>query len=136
MFVEEALLPENQRKIRCFGAQAALLAEATRLHARGGAVGFTANLEVAPKSDDQFNWTRKVTFQLSEHELPLLTSVFLGFLQKCEFTRSGKAILFERQSAKLFVSATQGAGNLFALSLERRCHACRTQILNNLNEDP
>lgn len=90
MFVEEALLPANQRKIRCFGAQAALLAEATRLHARGVAVGFTVNLEVAPKSGDQFNWTRKVTFQLSEHELPLLTSVFLVFFRNANSLGLGK----------------------------------------------
>lgn len=117
MFVEDAVLPANHKKIRCFGTKAALVVEATRLHAKGIEIKFTVNLEVEPNSGDQFNWTRKVTFQLSEHELPVLTSVFLGFLQKCEFTRSGKAILFERQPAKLFVSATQGAGNIFALPL-------------------
>jgi hypothetical protein len=109
--------PSEQAKVRCYGAQAALTAEATPLLVKGEPCGDTVNLEVAPRQGETFNWRRKITIQLSKTELPLIAAVCLGYLPNAHFKRPGKGIVIERQSNKLFISASQGSGNVFALPL-------------------
>ncbi len=99
-----ALLP----KVRCYGSRAALTVEASPLIHKGAPVGWTLNLDVAPKNGDSVQWQRKITVQLSETELPLFAGVCLGYLPRAEFRRATKGIIIERQPNRLFVSATQG----------------------------
>lgn len=109
------LSPVYQAKVRCFGSTGALTVEATLLHKKGTVYGDTVNLDVAPKDSDRVQWDRKITLQLSETELPILASVCLGYLPKAQFKRPDKGIVIERQPNKLYVCATQGAGNNFSL---------------------
>ena len=107
--------PSDQAKVRCFGSTGALTVEATLLHKKGKACGDTVNLDIAPKNKDGVQWDRKITLQLSDTELPILAAVCLGYLPKAQFKRPDKGIVVERQVNKLYFSATQGAGNNFAL---------------------
>lgn len=109
--------PSTQPKVRCFGSNAALTVEATPLLTKGEPTGHTVNLDVAPRLGENVEWSRKITVQLSDTELPIMAGVCLGFLPKAHFKRSGKGIIIERQAGKLFISATQGSGSAFALPL-------------------
>ena len=107
--------PSEQAKVRCYGSSSALTIEATKLHKNKVECGDTVNLDVAPKDGNGVQWDRKITVQLSENELPILAAVCLGYLPKAQFKRPDKGIVVERQVNKLYVSATQGAGNNFSL---------------------
>jgi len=109
--------PSEQAKVRCYGSSSALTIEATKLHKNNVECGDTVNLDVAPKGDNGVQWDRKITVQLSENELPILAAVCLGYLPKAEFKRPGKGVVVQRQENKIYVSATQGAGNNFALPI-------------------
>lgn len=111
------LSPSDQPKVRCYGANAALTVEATPLMVKGVPDGHTVNLDVAPRQGENVLWAQKITIQLSDTELPILAAVCLGFLPKAHFKRSDKGIFVERQPNKLFISATQGSGKVFALPL-------------------
>lgn len=117
MHNEAELSPSDQPKVRCFGSNAALTVEATPLLVKGVPHGHTVNLDVAPRQGENVIWARKITVQLSDTELPIMAAVCLGYLPKAHFKRSGKGIFIERQPNKLFVSATQGSGNAFALPI-------------------
>ncbi|MCG8614306.1 MAG: hypothetical protein MI864_27655 [Pseudomonadales bacterium] len=111
------ITPSDRPKVRCFGSNAALTVEATPLLTKGIASGHTVNLDVAPRHGENVDWKRKITIQLSDTELPIFASVCLGFLPNAHFKRSDKGIIIKRQPNKLFVSATQGSGCVFALPL-------------------
>lgn len=108
--------PASQPKWRSFGANAALTVEATPLLVKGEPAGWTVNLEVAPIMNHNADWSRKIQLQLSEVELPILASVLLGFLPRCQFKRPGKGIYVERQPGKLFLRGSHNAEN-YALPL-------------------
>jgi hypothetical protein len=110
-----AFSPADQAKVRCFGSTGALTVEATLLQKNGAACGDTVSLDVAPKDSNGVQWDRKITLQLSTTELPILAAVCLGYLPKAQFKRPDKGIVIERQDNKLYVCATQGAGNNFSL---------------------
>ena len=107
--------PADQQKVKCYGQAAALTVEATPLLHKGVSVGVTVNLEMAPIIDRDVDWSRKITVQLSEDELPVFAAVLLGYLPKCHFKRSDKGIFVERQNGKMFFKATAGAGNNFVM---------------------
>lgn len=109
--------PALQPKVRCFGSRAALTAEATVLVKEGAAPLAVLNLELAPRDGEHINWKSKIVLQLGEDDLPLLCSVCLGYLPKVEFKRPTKGIVVERQPNRLFISASQGSGNCYALPL-------------------
>lgn len=109
--------PAAQEKARCFGAGAALTVEATPLMHRGEPVGWTVNLDIAPRNRDSIEWQRKLTLQLSENELPIMAAVCLGLLPSATFKRPQKGIRIERQPGRLFISATQGRGNAYSLPI-------------------
>ena len=109
--------PANQRKVKCFGSKAALTVEACPLITNGEMSGETLNLDVAPRERENVIWEKKITVQLSENELPIFACVCLGYLPKGEFKRPSKGITVERQSNKLYISATQGAGNIHGLPI-------------------
>ena len=109
--------PASQAKVRCFGSKAGLTAEATVLLKDGAEPLAALNLEVAPRDGERINWKSKIVLQLGEDDLPLLCCVCLGYLPKAEFKRPTKGIVVERQPNRLFISATQGSGNCYALPL-------------------
>ena len=110
--------PADQPKVRCYGYQAALTVEGTRLTSQHNPHGIaTVNLDIAPNQGSQVDWSHKITLQLSDTELPVLAAVCLGYLPSAQFKRPTKGIYIERQDNKLFVSASQGAGNQFALPI-------------------
>jgi hypothetical protein len=109
--------PSLQEKVRCYGARAALTAEATFIIRDGQPAVAALNLDVAPRHAEHVQWTKKITLQLGEAELPLFAALCLGFLPKVHFKRPTKGIVIERQSNKLFVSATQGQGTAYALPI-------------------
>lgn len=109
--------PSLQEKVRCYGARAALTAEATSIVRDGQPPVAAVNLDVAPRHGEQIQWAKKITLQLGEAELPLFAALCLGFLPKVHFKRPTKGIVIERQPNKLFVSATQGQGTAYALPI-------------------
>ncbi len=105
--------PSEQPKVKCFGSSAGMTVEATTLKEGEGAA--TITLELAPKQGGHFIWEKKIALQLSDIELPELAAVCLGYLPKANFKRKTKGIEIIRQPNKLFVSASQGSGNVCAL---------------------
>lgn len=69
-----------QQKVRCYGSSAALTVEATSLLVKGVEAGHTVNLDVAPRLGEEVIWDKKITFQLSETELAIMTGLCLGYL--------------------------------------------------------
>ena len=107
----------DQAKVKCFGGQAALCAEATFINRESSPQIPTINLEVAPRLAENFAWDRKIVIQLSNSELPLACALLMGYLPKLHLKRPDKGIEIERQSNKLFVRASAGAGKLFVLPI-------------------
>ena len=101
-------------KVKIYGGQAALCAEAICINKNGQPV-FTVNLEVAPKDNTQTHWQKKILIQLSQSELPMVCSVLLGYQSTVHLKRPGKGIELIRQTDNLFIRGSQGVGNLFAL---------------------
>jgi len=62
--------PSLQEKVRCYGARAALTAEATSIVRDGQPPVAAVNLDVAPRHGEQIQWAKKITLQLGEAELP------------------------------------------------------------------
>jgi hypothetical protein len=106
-----------QQKVRCYGSSAALTVEATSLLVKRVEAGHTVNLDVAPRLGEEVIWDRKITFQLSETELPIMAGLCLGYLPKAVFKRPGKGLELNRQAGKIFLSATQGSGAVYALPI-------------------
>lgn len=106
--------PNNQKKVRCFGGSAALTIEATQLLRDQVSVD-TLNIELAAVHSRQADWANKITFQLSEDELPIFAAILLGQLPKHEFKRTTKGVLVERQPSRIFFKATEGAGKNYLL---------------------
>lgn len=102
----------SNEKVKCFGASAALCAEATTPKDKDTP---TLTLEVAPRSGESVNWDRKITIQLSTSELPIFCGVLSGLLPCLHFKRPDKGIRIERQAGNIYVVATQGRENSFSL---------------------
>ncbi|MFC1337316.1 MAG: hypothetical protein G8D81_20815 [gamma proteobacterium symbiont of Clathrolucina costata] len=107
----------DQPKVKCFGSKAALCAEATFITKDSAPPVPTINLEVAPRIAESVAWDRKVVMQLSDSELPLVCAVLMGYIPKLHLKRPDKGIELERQVNKIFVRASAGSGNLFALPI-------------------
>ncbi len=105
----------QQAKVRCFGKQAAITAEATVIRRDGHPPIPTVNLEVAPREGAEVNWSRKIVIQLSDQELPVLCGLFVGYIQRLHLKRPGKGIEIERQQGGIYIKASAGHGVLFAL---------------------
>lgn len=103
-------------KLHLYGAAAAITIEGSSKQTQDGTY-HTVNLDVAPKPDDRVDWSRKISMQLSPNELVLLCGILLGYAPNAHFQRPGKGINIERQSQKVFISASAGHGNRFALPL-------------------
>jgi hypothetical protein len=101
--------PSERQKVKCYGSSAALTVEATRLGDDTLSAGHTVNLELARKhASTGFNWSNKITIQLSEAELVLMACVCMGYLPEAKFQRPNKGLTIQRQPNKLYVTASQG----------------------------
>jgi hypothetical protein len=109
-------MSQYQEKVKCFGGKAALTCEATFVSRDNRQVP-TINLEVAPKEGQAFNWSRKITVQLGEQELPLLCALFLGFVPSLKIAREDKGIEVIRQDKNIFLKATGAKRGLFAMPI-------------------
>lgn len=63
-----------------------------------------------------YDWKNKVSVQITMQELPVITGVFLGVIEKCEFKNHGdannKGFSFENQGKTLFCRVfAPGAGH-------------------------
>jgi len=54
----------------------------------------------------KYDWKSKIRVQLTVQELPVVTALFLGYVQNCEFLNHGpdknKGFAFERQQGKIY----------------------------------
>lgn len=103
------------QKVRSYGSKAALTAEATLIIKEGHTPVPTINLEVAPRSGPDVDWSKKIIVQLSDQELPVLCALFMGYIQTLHFKRPGKGIEIMRQKGGIYIKASAGYGALFAL---------------------
>jgi len=102
-------------KIKCYGQSSALCAEAT--FTQGSESIPTINLEVAPKDGKDYAWARKIIIQLSDNELPLVCCVLMGYIPSVHLKRQTKGIEIRRQKNSLYVKASSGKDNVFALPI-------------------
>jgi len=107
---------QQQPKLHCYGSKAAVTFEGTTKSNTDGIV-HTLNIDVAPMLDKRVDWNRKISLQLSHNELVILAGICLGFAKAHHLQRPGKGIKIERQSGNLYMSASAGKGNLFALPM-------------------
>jgi len=107
---------QQQPKLHCYGSSAAATFEGTTKSNTDGLM-HTVNIEVAPMQDRRVDWQRKISLQLSHHELVILTGICLGFAKQVHLQRPGKGIKIERQHGNLYINASAGRGNMFALPL-------------------
>lgn len=101
------------RKWHIYGQTAALTVEITELRRHElGSDSHTLTLEMAEKADLETNdWPNKISFQLTQREVPLLASVLMGFSPRIELTNHGpaanKSLLVEDQGHRLFVQISK-----------------------------
>lgn len=105
----------QQEKVRVFGNQAAMTAEATIITKERSAPVPTINLEVAPRKGADVNWEHKIIIQLSDQELPLLCATFMGYMPSLQIKRPGKGIELMRQPGGIYIKASAGRGALYVL---------------------
>ena len=101
---------------RIYGGKAALCVEAdeTRQHEP------TLRLEVARATGPrEYDWTRKLTLQLTRDELPVVAATVLGLLPRCLFKNHGpdnnKGLEIEHQGSHLFIRLFQKDHGVFAV---------------------
>jgi len=96
---------QNLNKHHCYGDKAALCVEESVTKN-----GFpTVSLQVAPRLSRNANadWSKVITLQLTDHELPIFAGLLLGYLSSCEFKRQKKGIQIKRQQGSLYFHASQ-----------------------------
>lgn len=104
----------TKRKVRVYSQSAALTAEATSYPTEtiNAQQPDTLTLDVAKAISSasglkpQYDWSNKITLQLSPVELPLLVGVLFGYLPNCEFKRPTKGIHIERQTNNIYMRAS------------------------------
>jgi hypothetical protein len=119
------LHPSQQRKVRIYSKSSALTAEATQYpkDTINVVLQTTLSLDVAPvnknshQSDNDFDWSEKISLQLSPTELPILVGLLLGYLPKCEFKRPTKGIYIERQVGNIYLKASSGSAKQYQMPI-------------------
>lgn len=89
----------------------------------GGEAQYTVQVEGARKQGGGFDWDRKIAFQLTRRELPVLAAFLLGFAGKrVEFRNHGdardKVLTLEDQGHKIFLRLVQASQHAIALPVE------------------
>jgi len=104
--------------IHIYGGRAALKIELDALKSdEDETQRYTVQLEIAPaKAVRSYDWTRKIPFQFTKKELPMLAAVLLGYVPSLEIGNHGpendKAISIVDQGTNLLVKVKQGAKTL------------------------
>jgi hypothetical protein len=89
----------------------------------GGEAQYTLQVEGTRKQGGGYDWRRKIVFQLTRRELPVLAAFLLGFGgKKVEFRNHGedqdKALTLEDQGHKVFLRLMQASQPVIALPVE------------------
>jgi len=106
----------NQPKLHVYAQQGAMTVEWTFTQTVDG-VHPTINLDLTRGQKPDYDWSEKITLQLSVRELPLLAGVTLGLLPKVHFKRPDKGIVIQRQDNKLYCHASAADGRKAALPI-------------------
>lgn len=80
--VEAERRRELQKKYKVYGKDAAVTVEIDRLRSGAATLSFEiakALQDVHKSADEKYDWTRKVGFQLTEHELPQVVAMCAGY---------------------------------------------------------
>lgn len=113
--------PTTRQKIRIYATSAALTAEVSPIMLKDSCnqttTGSTLNLDVAVKASDGFDWSNKITIQLSENELPEFSALLMGYHDSMKAQRANKGIEIIRQDKRLFLKASKKGGALYALPI-------------------
>jgi hypothetical protein len=111
--------------IHIYGQQAALTIELDTLATDDGApVEYTLLIEGTRKNGGAYDWTRKIPFQLTRRELPLVAAFILGYFseKQLDFKYHGPAndkhLHLADQGCNLFVKLSQGGQALVAVPVE------------------
>lgn len=129
-------------QVKFYGVQAAVCFQASVLKEQIPSI----NIEIAAIVNRTAQWNKKLNFQLTENELPLLCGLLLGFLPKLEIKRSSKGVEMTRQKrdAKnhpgLFIYASSGRDHQHRLLLPtgfmaKACVLATSQLANELGAD-
>lgn len=97
--------------VKVYGKKAALSFEADQTAGGIFTVAIHAASMLASNRKNSANWSDKIIIQLTAAELPIVTSVFLGFSAHCKFSNHGKennkGFSIENQGAHFFVKVFQ-----------------------------
>lgn len=87
-----------------YGGSAALCFSVDETRSGYPTVCIDAADNIAPR---EYNWTKKISIQLTKQELPVVAAVFLGLISKAEYSSHGpakdKGFSIEDQGDKIFV---------------------------------
>lgn len=102
---EGRMNPEDRASVHVYGGKAALCFEADITKGQVPTIALDAAMTTGPR---QYDWAGKVRLQLTRAELPVVTAVLIGALQRCEFKNHGqdnsKGFSMERQEGgKVFI---------------------------------
>lgn len=129
-----ASLAEREPNIHIYGHDSALAID-KEMH-RSGA--HTIGIDAAEKKGNKVFWDRKIRFQATPEELPVIAAVLMGFLPECEFKFHGRernkslavmrranAILFRVSSGGQSYTVAVPAGHAFGVSAAVMCQVMR-----------
>lgn len=91
---------------------------------KNGSKNYTINIDGAkenPSKKRSFLWDKKVSIMVTQNELPIVAAVFLGLLQKCEYSSHGKlknkGFGVENQQGKIYFKVYQGGDNKMSVGV-------------------
>lgn len=97
--------PEDRASVHVYGGKAALCFEADVTKGDVPTIALDAATSTGPR---QYDWNGKIRLQMTRAELPVVTAVLIGSMQRCEFKNHGqdnsKGFSMERQDGgKVFI---------------------------------
>lgn len=97
--------PEDRESVHVYGGKAALCFEADMTKGDVPTIALDAATSTGPR---QYDWNNKLRLQMTRAELPVVTAVLIGAMQRCEFKNHGqdnsKGFSMERQDGgKVFI---------------------------------
>lgn len=86
----------------------------------------TLRIETAPgphpSKPDQYNWDKKIIFNVTSDELPVLVATMLGLLPECTFSNHGpqnnKSMTMKYQDQNLYLTMFEGTENRNAVRID------------------
>lgn len=96
--------PSQQRKARAFGSKAQVCVEENTTRQKTLTVAFDIG---------DLEWSRKISVQLTDQEMPLMAAAVLGYRHHCHLQRADKQLWVQRQGEGLYIKAqSKDAGTL------------------------